>query len=591
MANTNITLTSLDPDTLKASQINWLQNQSIFRDYDFTGSNMNVLLDVLARNTFINSFYMNMSFSERFNDSAQLRDSLVSKAKELNYIPYSMSSASTSLNITVQANNITTFEIPRGSIFSGQNSNASFSFVTDQNYVVTSSNNTFTFANVVVYEGYYKSDLFSVDNSVNNQLFTFSSPNIDTNSLSVYVAENAGSTNTIFTQAKNLYGLNSNSHIYFLQAAASNTYQIQFGDGVMGYLPQSGSTVVATYRVTNGEDANFINMFSLSSSLAAYNNGSGYSASITPLNSSSGGSSAESLDSIRFNNPRHYQTQENAVTTRNFKTLILDNFPSIADCSVYSGGITATGVQFGIIFIALVTTNGNPATAALKNQIQTFIQNYDIINYQVMFVDPSFLYIQVTSNVHVDFTQSTISASDYKTEVSNNIINFSSNNLQKFTTPFRYSKLVQSINDIDESILSNETSIVMRKDVNVILNTNASAVLSFNNPITGMASSPFVVGSNTYVLTDKIVPNTPSSLVYVIQYFSNNAVINPTQVGTVSYANGYINLTNMNISGYPDGYTSLSIYANPQNQDIYPVGNDIIEVDSIGGLFINIANN
>lgn len=591
MANTNITLTSLDPDTLKTNQINWLQNQSIFRDYDFSGSNMNVLLDVLARNTFINSFYMNMSFSERFNDSAQLRDSLVSKAKELNYIPYSMSSASTSLNITIQANNINTFEIPRGSIFSGQNSNGSFSFVTDQNYVITSSNNNFYFANVVIYEGYNKADIFSVDNSVNNQLFTLSSPNIDTNSLSVYVAENAGSTNTIFTEAKNLYGLNSNSHIYFLQAASSNNYQIQFGDGVMGYVPQSGSTLVATYRVTNGADANYVNMFSLSSSLSAYNGGSTYYVSITPLSSSSGGSSAESIDSIRFNNPRHYQTQENAVTTNNFKTLVLENFPSITDCSVYSGGITTTGVQFGIIFIALVTNNGNPATAALKNQIQTFIQNYDIINYQVMFVDPSILYLQVTSNVHVDFTQSTISASDYKTVVSNNIINFSSNNLQKFTTPFRYSKLVQSINDIDESILSNETSIMMRKDVSVILNTNASATVVFNNPITAMASSPFMMGSNTYVLTDKIVPNTPSSLVYIIQYFSNNAVINPTQIGTVNYANGYINMTNMNISGYPNGYTSLSIYATPQNQDIYPVGNDIIEVDSIGGLFINIANN
>jgi hypothetical protein len=584
MPNNNIILTNLDPDSLKAEYITWLQNQSVFRDYNYSGSNINALLDIFARNTFLYSFFLNMTFAEGYNDSAQLRDSLVSKAKELNYIPYSMKSAETTLNINIQTANLTSFQIPSGTIFTGLNSNGTYSFVTNENYFLTSANGYFAFSNVVIYEGFYKSDLFSVDNTQENQLFTLSSSSIDTSSLSVYLSENGGSTNSVCIQAPNLYGLNGNSYVYFLQAASSNNYQIQFGDGVLGYQPQNGSVVVATYRETNGDAANFISQFTVSTNLSSYNGGRINSISISSNDVSSGGSPAEGIESIRFNNPRHYQTQENAITASNFRNIILENFPSISDVNVYSGGVTSTSVQYGIIFIALVTKNGNPATEALKNTIQTFIQDLDIINYQVVFVDPDILYLNVNTNVHVDFDSSNVSVADYKLFVANNIANFSANNLQKFNTPFRYSQFGDSIDEIDSSILSNETTISMKKYANVIINTNNSLVVNFNNPIANVSSSPFIISGNTYYLTDN-----SSGYIYISQFISNNSVLK--SVGTINYSNGLINISNLNISNFPTNSSSFYLTANPTNKDIYCVGNDILEIDTINGLNIAISNN
>ncbi len=585
-SNISIPLTALDPDALKALMVNWFQTQSVFRDYSFSGSNLNVLMDILSRNTYLLSFFMNMAFSEGFNDSAQLRDSLVSKAKELNYIPYSMKSSTTSLQINLNANT-TIIEIPKGTIFTGLNSNSNYSFVTDQNYLATSSNNYFQFANVNIYEGYYQTDLFSVDNTVNNQLFTLSNPAIDTSSLLIMVSENNGSTNTIFTQAVNLYGLNSNSTVYFLQAASSNTYQFQFGDGILGYIPQNGAVVSANYRSTNGDTANYVNTFVMSSSLSTFNNTNVSNVYILASNSSSGGSQNESLDSIRFNNPRHYQTQDNAITSNNYKTLILENFPNVGDVNVYTGGVSNTAVQYGVIFISLVTVNGNPATQTIKSDIQSFINDVDIINYQVSFVDPDFLYLGVSSNVHVNFSQTNIAPAQYKSLVSTNCLQFSANNLGKFGLTFRYSVFGDFIDNLDPSIISNETNVFLKKTPNIILNTNNSINVNFNNPIVNVSSNPFIVSGNTFYFTDN---NSNSGILYLIQSVANNSVLISNNIGTVNYSTGVINIPSLNISNYISNSSGLSITAYPQNKDIYSFGNSIIEIDPLS-LNINIANN
>jgi len=583
MANTNISLINLDPDTLKANYIQWLQNNSAYRDYNYAGSNINAELDVLVRNTFLNSFFLNMTFSEGFNDSAQLRDSIVSKSKELNYLPYSVSSATTDLNISLQTANATMFEIPKGTIFSGYNSNGSYNFVTDQNYLQTSSNGFFSFSNVAVYEGFYKSDLFSVDTTVNNQLFTLSDPGIDTTSLTIVVSENSGSTNTIFTLAPNLYGLNGNSKVYFLQGHSSNTYQFQFGDGVFGYQPQNGAVVNATYRISQGDAANFVNTFTLSSGLQTYNNTSYYNLTITTANTTSGGAPAESIDSIRFNNPRHYETQNNAITDEDYKTLILDNFPYVKDVNVYSGGVTPTGIQYGMIFISLVTTSGNPATQILKSNIQAFLQKRNILNYAVQFIDPDFIYLNVSSNVHVDFTQTNVPPNQYVALVANAINDYSSNSLETFDTAFRYSQLTDAIDEVDASVISNETTVTIKKFANVILNVNNFISINYNNPITNVTSNPFIISGGTYYLSDTALGNA-NGIVYLVN-LSGNAT--PTNVGSVNYSNGIVTIPSLNVSGYVNN--GVAFTASTLNKDIYAVGNDIIEVDSTA-LNINIVS-
>lgn len=588
MANNNLSLVSLDPDTIKAAYQIWLSTQSVFRDYNYMGSNMNILLDVLARNTFLNNFYLNMAFSEGFLDSAQLRDSLVSKCKELNYIPYSMQSSTTNLNITLQTNGLTTFEIPMGTIFGGMNSNGSYSFITNQNYVLNSANGYYQFSNVGIYEGYYKSDIFSVDSTVNNQLLTLSTPQADISSLTVVVSENSGSSNTFFVQAPNLYGLSGNSKVYFLQGGSSNTYQIQFGDGVLGYQPQDGAVVMATYRATNGDAANFINSFTLTSNLGSYNGGVISYISISSGNTTSGGSQAESVDSIRYNAPKHYTTQNAAITDVDYKTLITEKFPYIKDVNAYSGGLTANAVQYGMIFISLVTVNGNPATQTMKNDIRTFIEKLNILNYQVQFIDPDFLYINVSSNVHVDFTQTNVAPNQYQAMVVNAIAQFSSSNLESYSTPFRFSQLTDMIDNLDPSILSNETTTNISKYANVSLNTNNLITLNYNNPIANISSTSFLIGANTYYITDT-PNNTPSGLLYLMQQSSNGNIVGSNSIGTVIYNTGMINIPNLNISSYING-TAIIFTATPTQKDIYALGNSIIEID-VNSVNVNIVSN
>jgi hypothetical protein len=583
----NYNLLSLDPNSIKSSLITFLQqSNSAFQDYNFKGSNINTLLDVLSRNTFLNSFFVNMAFSELFLDSAQLRDSLVSKSKELNYVPYSVSSSTTSVNLAIQTANLQTFEIPMGTSFNGRNSNGTFTFVTDSNYINTSSNGYYTFSNVNIFEGFYTTDIFTVQNG-NNQLFTLSNPDVDTSSIYVIVSEDAGNSNGLYISAQSLYGISGNSNVYFIQASSSNTYQFQFGDGVLGHQPQNGAVVSATYRVATGANANYVSTFNLNNNLGVYNGGSVTGVTITSNGPSTGGADRESADSIRFNAPRNYQTQQRAVTSQDYKTLILAQYPQIADAYVYGGGITANSVQFGSVFIALVTQAGNPATTSMKSDIVTYIKNLNILNIPVSIVDPGYLYIDVVSNVHVDFSQTKLTPAQYTSLTYNTISDFSNNNVGMFNTPFRLSKLSDAIDSSDPYILSNETTIKLKRYANITLNVNSPINLSFNNPVINLNSSQYVIGSNTYYITDA---GNNGGILYQYQVLTSGKIANPTIVGNINYASGNFTISSLNISNYVNGGTGLYFVAPPLYNDIYCYNSDIIEIDTISGISVGIIS-
>ena len=581
MANTNIFLNTLDPDTIKANFISFLQANSAFQDYNYSGSNINTLLDVLSRNTFMNSFFLNMVFSEMFNDSAQLRDSLVSKAKEMNYLPQSATSSTTQINVSLQAPGLFTFQIPKGTAFSGRNSNATYQFITHDNLTQVSGNGTYLFSNVNIFEGFLVSEVFAVDPTIPNQLFTLTNPGIDISSLSISVAENGGSTNNTFFEAPNLYGLGSNSLAYFLQAASGNTYQFQFGDGVVGYQPQSGAIISAIYRVCQGSDANFTNTFTLSSSLSTINGGSYSNVIITTVGGvTSGGSSPESVESIRFNNPRHFTTQGNAITTLDYRQLILENYLSIADVNVYGGGISNTGVNFGKVFVAAITQTGNPTTASLKSDVVNFLTKRNVINTPVQIVDPNYLYLTVNTSIYINSAQTSTTVNQFQTLAANTISLFSSNNLQKFNVEFQTSKLSSTIDAIDPSILGNDTRVTMKKKSGVVAYSNLSITVSMNNPVLSVNSSIFYQGGNTFYLTDTFngVGNTGN--IYLIQTIGSNTILANT-VGTVNYANGIISINAINITGYPNNVANdVYFTAVPTSRAIFGIQNDIMTINS-----------
>jgi hypothetical protein len=321
MANSSISLTSLDFADYKNSLKTFLSSQNQFKDYNFESSNLNVLLDLLAYNTYQNAFYMNMIGSEMFLDTAQLRDSVVLKAVELNYTPRSFRSSYAKVNLAISGvpNNPLLLTIPAGTSFTGKAGSNTYTFSTNQNLVVEASGNgVFNASNVEIYEGTPVTDTFVIKPSatVDNQQFILSNPTIDTESLTVVSIENGGANVIPYLLSTTLLDIKETTPVYFLQGSDNSQYQIIFGDNVVGRKPLDNSVVSVSYLVTNGQLPNGIAIFSPNSTIG------GGTVTVTTVSAATGGDIAEDIESIRFNAPRYYATQERAVTTTDYETLL-----------------------------------------------------------------------------------------------------------------------------------------------------------------------------------------------------------------------------------------------------------------------------
>jgi hypothetical protein len=607
MANNSISLVALDFDGIKSNLKSYLQAQPQFADYNFNGSNISVLLDILSYNTHLNAFYLNMVASEMFLDSAQLRNSVVSKAKELNYTPKSIKSAQATLNMSFPQSGLSTFSIPVGTKFTGKNANGSYTFLSTTSTVLYPSGGAFAANNFVISEGVNTSDSFIINNSVEGQRFVLSSKNIDTSSVTVTVIENNGQTNTIYTKADNLYGLNATSTVYFLQGAEDNKYEVVFGDGVFGKTPLNGSLVFIVYRSCYGTDANGTTNFNLDTNLGTYNGfNSVIDPTITVVSTGNGGANAESIESIRFNAPRHYQTQDRAITQNDFKAMILQEFNDIKAVHVFGGETVNNSVQFGKVFISPISYSGYTLSNTEKSEIEVFLSNKCTLGIKPKVIDPDFLYLILNTTVKYDPNSTAYSAYDIQNIVSNAITTYNSNYLIDFNIEFKLSRLEAAINDADPSISSNETTVVMRKDVSLQLNTDTYIDVNFHNPIIpgSLYTTEFISDGNVYAYTDY----NPNNNTFTIQQNTNGAVtINNSSnivylknvttpgyesyipAGIIDYASGSIQLAKISISGFVTE-TSLKFYATPTNQNIYAKENDLMEIDAAEGINITVKS-
>jgi hypothetical protein len=373
-----LSTSALDADTLKSNFIQYLKTQDNFKDYEFSGSNLSVLIDLLVQNTMYNNHYLNMVGAEGFLDTAELRESIVSRAKELNYTPKSKTSARTTLTVTIRPTDVPlSITIPKGYKFTTTLNNQRFNFITTQNYVIQRSNNSYVLSGVEVFEGIPVVEYLDVLSTTSDSgittyssRFIMTSENIDTSSVEVYVT--SGSTRTQYTKASSLFGLNPESEVFFVQGYSANQYEIVFGDGVLGKDLTTGDVVEIHYRDTIGTDANGIKAFSPSTTIAGY----GDISIVTEL-PSYGGSDREPNDSIKFNAVRHFQVQERAVTESDYKNLILTNFPEIQAVSAYGGELTN---RYGKVIVSLKPHNSAIATTNLKNRIANFLNTKNISN-------------------------------------------------------------------------------------------------------------------------------------------------------------------------------------------------------------------
>lgn len=595
MANNSISLVNLDFDTLKSNLKTYLKGQSQFADYDFDGSNMSVLLDILTYNTHLNAFYMNMAVSEMFLDSAQLRNSVISKSKELNYVPRSAKSSKASINISFPQSNLSIFQIPFGTKFTGKSGNGTFTFTTDQSYILYPSGGKFT-SNVDIYDGNYTTDVFVVDTSVEAQRFIMSNDNIDTDSLTVIVSQDGGQTNALYTEATNLYGLTSTSNVYFIQATEDTKYELVFGDGIFGNYPLNGSVIYSNYRISSGGASDGSTNFTLDDNLGPINGIGAISSSINGPTPAAGGGTAEDIESIRFNAPRHYQTQDRAVTTNDFKNLVLIKYKDVVKAvNVYGGETIANKVDYGKVFIAAVTYSGAPLSDYEKQDIEVFLSEKCTMGIIPKMINPDYLYLLVTSSVKYDPNSTVNSPSDIKNIVTSAISNYNLDYLTKFDIEFKLSRLEAAINDSDKSISSNETNIILRKDVNPQLNTDTYIDINFRNEIFAgsFSSTVFLSGGKKYQYTDfnplnnTIIVTQVSGGRITVKNSSKNVYLKDVTTpgyetysiaGVIDYQSGIISLNKISINGFIDS-TSIQFYATPSKQDIKTKNNDLIQID------------
>ena len=591
MANSSLNVSSLDFDTLKSNLKSFLSNQSVFKDYDFEGSNINVLLDVLSYNSYLNSFYLNMVASEMFLDSAQKYDTVVSHAKELNYVPISTSSSQANISVTFETVGLSgKLTVPKGTRFSGTNSNNSFEFVTRDSYVVFSANNTYQ-ANLEVYEGSYFQDSFIFDTTQETLLFKLSNKNIDLDSLTVKVTENNGANVYYFSRAENLFRVNKDSEVFFVQAADNNLYEILFGDDVLGRKPQHLSTITAEYIVNNGKSSDGVTKFGIIDDISNINYGRVNVPKITTLTKSSGGSDQESLTSVKYNAPRHFAAQYRAISTDDYASIILSKFGGrISDIVVY-GGQELEPKQYGRVVLSLKYAEGTIVPDYIKNEIQNYLLDYVALPNRVIIKDPEYLYCKIDSIIQYDKTVTTKFPNDIKSVVLNAIKGFSEDHLEKFGKDFRYSKFVAHIDNSDTSITSNNTEVKIIKKIYPLLNFETSYVIEYNNaaeyegiyPGKSMSDEPVLTSSGfTYVSSDGteytnsyIQDNSQGTLI-VYTYINSIYTVLNDNIGTIDYDTGIVKLNKLKVSYYSN---NISLYLNPRDKDIIINKSKILLID------------
>jgi hypothetical protein len=582
-ANSSITLTQLDFTEYKNSLKTYLKEQDEFKDYDFDGSNLSVLLDILAYNTYQNAFYLNMVSNEMFLDSAKLRDSVISHAKELNYLPRSFTSAKATvqLRITPSDPNKNSIVIPKGTSFITRVDDFSYTFNTTENLVITNkTNNAFVSDTVTIYEGNYLSDTYVI-NYDNPLIYKINNRNVDVSSVAVTILEDNGSVTQEYSRATSLFGHNESSKVFFLQPGIGDTYEVVFGDGVVGRKPKNNAIVIIEYRVSTGELPNGANRFIPSSRIDNEAN-----VAVITLSAAADGAVAEDLNSIKFNAPRAFTTQERAVTAEDYENLLKANFPEINAVTAY-GGEDATPPQFGRIFVSVDLTDVDGLPKIKEDEYKRFLRSRSSVAMEPLFITPDYTYLKVDSTVRYNINRTGRNPEDLRTFVIDSILNYASTNLNSFAKTFRYSKLVQAIDATDESVISNETDINLVKYLTPELGVPLNLTIDFKCPLTqeipllgdehpmvdihGVSSTPFTyTGIQNCVLED----NGDGLMRIVTPSGANHKKI--VDVGTVDYDTGVVRLNNFIVQNYVG--TSLKIYAEPRSRDITAIQNVILNI-------------
>jgi hypothetical protein len=576
-------LLNLDYDTAKAALIEYLKSQDTLKSYNFSDTVMNEILNVLGVNTFKLMYYYNLVNSESWLDSAQLRSSVISHAKDLNYIPRSAKSSEAIVDIEIPTDGaLTILSIPKGTLFSGRIGSQTFNFTTDTTSVYTSSNGTFNVEDLTIYEGTYINETYVVDYTIETQRFLITNKNADIDSVSVTVVEDGGSFIYDYIYYPSLLGVTPKTLSYFIQCNETEQYEIVFGNDLFGRKPKNGAVVQITYRTALGDIANGIETFELLTDVTE-GHLSGLPTTST-VSISSSGAVAEDIESIRFMAPRHYETQDRAISESDYENLLRGQFPEIRSIAVF-GGETLSPPIYGRVYISVDLDNIDGLPQSKKDQYTKFITPRCVM--RPFFITPETLYYRVESIINYDVSKTTLSESDIKTIVTSAIASYNNDNLDDFKVNLRYSKFIKQIDDSHSSIESNETDIFLYKKISPVAgeaqNIDVDMVVPIYNKHQSVIASHLLSKDHSVYSTQfyyngilsRIEDDSFGNLIIVNQVSSNDIFLK--NIGSVDYATGKIKIIDFNPSSYSGSH--IKIFIKPAEKDIEITGNNILTVE------------
>jgi len=583
-----IEITDLDFDAVKYNFKTFLSQQTQFSDYNFEGSGISTLLDILAYNTHYQAFHANMLANEMFLDTSLLRASAVSHAKALGYTPTSMKSSNATISVTVSEVPVsqTSLTMSAGMIFNASVNDISYQFVTVADHTATSDTGIFSFSDIKVYEGTRINYTYSVNSQNLEQQFIIPSSTVDTSTLVVRIQTSSTDTTTeTYTLSTDFTALSSTSKVYFLQEVEDGRFEVYFGDGVIGYKPIDGNIVILDYVVTNGSLADGASTFTAGTTVGGYS-------SITTLSTSnaSGGGLPETVDSIKFNAPLKYASQGRAVTPDDYKSILPSVYTNIKSVQVWGGEDNDPPI-YGRVYVSIRPKSGTSLTTTTKNTIISSLKKYNVASVTPVIVDPEILQLELTTTVRYNSTLTTKSNSDIKALAETTISTFNTNNLEKFDAVFRHSNLLKELDQTDQSILSSTVSVKLKRAISPTLSTDTKYTVNFNNapyhPTSGWSqtvveSGGFYLYGNTNV---QYIDDDGSGNIRTFYLLggTTQTITNPA-AGTINYSTGQVILTSFNITAIVASSGNLDITLKPDSNDVVPVRNQVIEIDTVNSI-------
>ena len=597
MASTRkrLSVTEFDFDEVKDNLKVFMRNQSEFKDYDFEGSGLSALLDVLAYNTHYLGFNANMLANEMFLDSSQLRSSVVSHAKTLGYTTRSSTSAKAVVDVFLNTS-LASATMPAGTVFTSSVGDTSYQFVTTQSVTAFNSGSSIQFNDVTISEGSFVATRYTVDTQNVEQRFLINDDRADTTTLTIKVQNSATDTGSAtYTRATDIAGLTSTSNVYFLQEVEDGKFEVYFGDGILGNAVEDGNIIIMNYVVTNKGAANGASVFSSSAAIDTVN-----SVNVVTVSNSAGGSEPESIESVKYNAPLDYASQGRCVTTEDYKTYVKQLFANTQAVSVWGGEDGSfnpvTGVsdvaEYGKIFISIKSTTGLNLNEIQKAQLVTDLSPYTVASITPVVVDSENLFLILNCNFKYDSNATTSSKESIETLVSNTISTYNTDYLKVFNSIFRHSQFTSLVDNTDNSILSNVTTVSLGSFYTPNTAGSFSFTIQFGNSLFNPHSGHNAAGGGIIASTGFYIQDNTNQMFFdddgagnlrIYYLVSGVRTYHSEVAGTVNYATGLVSVNPIYITSVSNVdnnvSTTIRFTASPSSNDIVGKRNQIIEID------------